>query len=144
MRLVKKTVNQDDISRLPSLLRRRRTPRPAPTSPSSTGRSRRERRGTHSIARTGLRVAGPETPRLVGSSASTRAGVAHGDIAERDGRPTLDFEDPEGQRLSLVDDGGTATAPSLGRRAPCRPSTRSAASARSPSASPTSRRPTPC
>ena len=34
------------------------------------------------------------------------AGVAHEGVAERDGRLTLDFEDAEGQRLSLVDDGG--------------------------------------
>ena len=27
-------------------------------------------------------------------------------IVERDGRGTLDFEDFEGQRLSLIDDGG--------------------------------------
>ena len=32
--------------------------------------------------------------------------VKAGDIVARDGRPTLDFEDPEGQRLALVDDGG--------------------------------------
>jgi glyoxalase family protein len=31
-------------------------------------------------------------------------------VVERDGRLTLDFEDPEGQRLSLVDDGGTGEA----------------------------------
>ena len=33
-----------------------------------------------------------------------------GEIAERDGRLTLDFEDPEGQRLSLIDDGGAGEA----------------------------------
>lgn len=31
-------------------------------------------------------------------------------MVERDGRKTLDFEDFEGQRLSLVDDGGTGSA----------------------------------
>jgi glyoxalase family protein len=37
--------------------------------------------------------------------------VRHGDVVERDGRPTLDFEDAEGQRLSLVaDDSGEAHA----------------------------------
>ena len=36
--------------------------------------------------------------------------VTHGEIAERDGRLTLDFEDPEGQRLALVDDGGKGEA----------------------------------
>jgi glyoxalase family protein len=34
-------------------------------------------------------------------------GVTSGEIVERDGRFVLDFEDPEGQRLALVDDGGT-------------------------------------
>src|SRR6185295_5602385 len=33
-------------------------------------------------------------------------GVSARDIVERDGRATLDFEDPEGQRLALIDDGG--------------------------------------
>src|SRR5690606_23556168 len=33
-----------------------------------------------------------------------------GEISERDGRATLDFEDPEGQRLALVDDGGAGEA----------------------------------
>ena len=36
--------------------------------------------------------------------------VTPGEIAERDGRLTLDFEDPEGQRLTLVDDGGAGVA----------------------------------
>lgn len=36
-------------------------------------------------------------------------GVTIGDIIERDGRLTLDLEDPEGQRLALIDDGGTGT-----------------------------------
>ena len=39
------------------------------------------------------------------------AAVAVGDVIERDGRPTLDFEDPEGQRLALVVDGGAGDAP---------------------------------
>ena len=33
-----------------------------------------------------------------------------GEIIERDDRMTLDFEDPEGQRLSLIDDGGKGDA----------------------------------
>jgi glyoxalase family protein len=39
-----------------------------------------------------------------------RAGVAAGEIAELDGRLTLAFEDGEGQRLMLVDDGGAGSA----------------------------------
>ena len=37
---------------------------------------------------------------------------------ERDGRLTLDFEDPEGQRLSLVDDGGLGDEPQPWDRSP--------------------------
>jgi glyoxalase family protein len=37
-------------------------------------------------------------------------GVSASEISERDGRMVLDFQDPEGQRLSLVDDGGAGTA----------------------------------
>jgi glyoxalase family protein len=36
--------------------------------------------------------------------------VRHGGIVERDGRLTFDFEDPEGQRLSLIDDGASGEA----------------------------------
>ena len=38
------------------------------------------------------------------------AGLAHGDVAEIDGGVSLDFEDPEGQRFRLVDDGGAGEA----------------------------------
>src|SRR5262249_45914710 len=37
-------------------------------------------------------------------------GVTAGEVSERDGRLTLDLEDPEGQRLSLVDDRHAGTA----------------------------------
>jgi glyoxalase family protein len=37
--------------------------------------------------------------------------VPHAEIVERDRRLTLDFEDPEGQRLALVDDGGKGDPP---------------------------------
>ena len=104
MRLVKKTVNQDDVSAY-HLFYADGMASPGsdltffdfPTSPA--------RSGNHSISRTGLRVAGRASlewwqKRLRDSA--TKAG----DIVERDGRLTFDFEDHEGQRLSLVDDGG--------------------------------------
>ena len=47
---------------------------------------------------------------MVARPASATATSRIGEIAERDGRLTLDFEDPEGQRLSLVDDGGAGEA----------------------------------
>lgn len=55
--------------------------------------------------RTGLRVAGREALDWWAQHLAGR-GLVLGEIEERDGRATLDFEDPEGQRLSLVDDGG--------------------------------------
>src|SRR5688572_26488902 len=104
MRLVKRSVNQDDVSAYHLFYADAKgTPGtdltffdwPVPP----------ERRGTRSISRTSLRVAGNAT--LQWWTDRFRAkGVRAGEIAERDGRLTLDFEDPEGQRLSLVDDRG--------------------------------------
>jgi glyoxalase family protein len=69
----------------------------------------RERRGTRAIARTHLRVAGLEALEWWKEYLLER-GASASEIAERDGRLTLDFEDPEGQRLSLVDDQGAGEA----------------------------------
>ena len=68
----------------------------------------RERRGNNSIALTTFRVAGAEAL-AYWASRLPELGVAHGGIIERDGRAAIDFEDPEGTRLSLVDDGGAGT-----------------------------------
>jgi glyoxalase family protein len=108
MRLVKKTVNQDDVSAYHLFYA------DALASPGSditffdwpVGR---ERRGTHSITRTALRVAGEGTLEWW-KKRFEAADVKHADIVERDTRLVLDFEDFEGQRLSLVDDGGAGPA----------------------------------
>jgi glyoxalase family protein len=108
MRLVKKTVNQDDTSAY-HLFYADGLASPGsdltffdwPTPP--------ERRGTRSIVRTGLRVASADALAYWADRLTT-AGVTHAGVAERDGRPTLDLDDPEGQRLSLVVDGGRGTA----------------------------------
>ncbi len=55
--------------------------------------------------RTGLRVAGAASLEWWKTHLADE-GVSHGELVERDGRLTLDFEDFEGQRLSLIDDGG--------------------------------------
>jgi glyoxalase family protein len=68
-----------------------------------------ERRGTRSIVRTGFRVASPDALNYW-ASRLREAGAKHGEIVDRAGRPTLDFEDPEGQRLSLVADDGRWTS----------------------------------
>ena len=105
MRLVKRTVNQDDTSAY-HLFYADGQASPGsdltffdwPVGP--------ERRGGNSVTRTGLRVSGAAG--LEWWAGRLREfGVSHGGVSERDGRVVLDFEDPEGQRLSLVDDGGT-------------------------------------
>jgi glyoxalase family protein len=104
MRLVKKTVNQDDVSAY-HLFYADGLASPGSDLTFFDWPVGRERRGTQSIVRTGLRVAG-EASLSFWRERLHAADVTHGEIAERDGRLTLDFEDPEGQRLSLVDDGG--------------------------------------
>ena len=108
MRLVKKTVNQDDTTAYHLFYGDGAATAgsditffdwPAP----------REQRGTHAVVRTGLRVSGESTldywhHRLKAT------GVLVDDISPRNGRASLAFEDPEGQRLLLVDDGGVGEA----------------------------------
>lgn len=108
MRLVKKTVNQDDVSAY-HLFYADGKANPGtdltffdfPVAP--------ERRGTNSISCTGLRVAG-ESSLGYWKDRLKRAGGHTGDVTEVDGRLTLPFEDGEGQRLVLVDDGGAGPA----------------------------------
>src|SRR5215216_4470600 len=108
MRMVKKTVNQDDTSAY-HLFYADALARPGTDLTFFDWPAPPEQRGTHSIARTGLRIAGPESFQWWKEHLN-EAGVKTGEIAERDGRLTLDFEDPEGQRLSLIDDGGEGEA----------------------------------
>ncbi len=108
MRLVKRSVNQDDTSAYHLFYA------DAKASPGSDltffdWPVPPERRGTRSITRTHLRVAGFDALQWW-TQHLRESGVAAGEITERDGRLTLDFEDPEGQRLALVDDGGTGEA----------------------------------
>jgi glyoxalase family protein len=104
MRLVKRSVNQDDVSAY-HLFYADAVGTPGTDLTFFDWKMPRERRGTHSIVRTNLRVGGRAT--LEWWAVRFRElGVAARDIVERDGRATLDFEDPEGQRLALLDDGG--------------------------------------
>jgi glyoxalase family protein len=108
MRLVKKTVNQDDVSAY-HLFYADGLASPGSDITFFDWPAAPERRGTHSIARTALRIAGEGTLDWWRSYLDEHR-VKRDEITERDGRPTLDFEDPEGQRLSLVDDGGEGAA----------------------------------
>ncbi|MDX1610305.1 MAG: ring-cleaving dioxygenase [Halofilum sp. (in: g-proteobacteria)] len=108
MRLVKKTVNQDDTSAY-HLFYGDGAGSPGSDLTFFDFPAARERRGTHCISRTGLRVAGPDTLDWWWSRFA-ELDVAHEPVVERHGRATLEFEDPEGQRLALVDDGGAGAA----------------------------------
>ena len=108
MRLVKKTVNQDDVSAY-HLFYADGKANPGTDLTFFDFPAAPERRGTNSISRTGLRVAGENS--LGYWRDRLRAAGAHtGEVTEVDGRLTLPFEDKEGQRLVLVDDGGNGAA----------------------------------
>jgi len=104
MRLVKKTVNQDDVSAY-HLFYADGLASPGSDLTFFDWPVGRERRGTHAITRTGLRVTGQEAIDWW-LQRFKELSVAHEPARERDGRVTVDFEDFEGQRLMLVDDGG--------------------------------------
>jgi glyoxalase family protein len=107
LRLVKKTVNQDDTSAY-HLFYADGVGSPGtditffdwPVGP--------EKRGTHSVTRTGFRVASEESLKFW-QHRFTMMGVKQEKIVENAGWPTLAFEDAAGQRLALVtDDSGGA------------------------------------
>ena len=108
MRLVKKTVNQDDVSAY-HLFYADGLASPGSDMTFFDWPVGREKRGSQSICRSALRVAGEPTLNWWLQHFIAQK-VAHGDIHRRDDRLTLDFEDFEGQRLSLVDDGGHGPA----------------------------------
>lgn len=108
MRLVKRSVNQDDTSAY-HLFYADAKGTPGTDLTFFDWPVQPERRGTRSITRTYLRVAGLAALEWWAEQLRER-GVTARPLAERDGRLTLDVEDPEGQRLSLVDDGGEGAA----------------------------------
>jgi glyoxalase family protein len=98
LRLVKKTVNQDDVSAY-HLFYADAEGRPGTeVTFFDWADSPPNRAGTREIARIGLRVANADALRWW----SDRLGGAMTEVA---GRTTLTFTDPEGQRLALVDGG---------------------------------------
>jgi glyoxalase family protein len=109
MRLVKRSVNQDDVSAY-HLFYADAVGTPGTDLTFFDWNMPRERRGTNSVVRTMLRVDGADTVEWW-KNRFNELEVPCGEIVERDSRITLDFEDTEGQRLSLVDDGGTGDPP---------------------------------
>jgi glyoxalase family protein len=108
MRLVKKTVNQDDL-RAYHLFYADGKASPGSDLTFFDFPAAPERRGSDSISRTGLRVAGEKSLGFWRDRLK-KAGGNTGEVTEVDGRLTLPFEDGEGQRLVLVDDGGAGSA----------------------------------
>ena len=106
LRLVKKTVNQDDVSAY-HLFYADAEGRPGTeVTFFDWADSPPNRAGTREIARIGLRVANADALRWW----NERIG---GTITETAGRKTLAFTDPEGQRLALVDGGDDSDASAI-------------------------------
>ena len=108
MRLVKRSVNQDDTSAY-HLFYADAEGTPGTDLTFFDWPVPPERRGTRAITRTHLRVAGLDALQWWEQYLRERE-VGSGAIVERDGRLVLDLEDPEGQRLTLIDDGGAGEA----------------------------------
>lgn len=116
MRLVKRSVNQDDVSAY-HLFYADAVGSPGTDLTFFDWNMPRETRGTNSVVRTMLRVNGSDAVEWWAERLS-ELHVAHGGVTERNGRVTLDFDDSEGQRLSIVDDQGTGDAPRPWDRSP--------------------------
>jgi glyoxalase family protein len=107
LRLVKKTVNQDDVSAY-HLFYGDEIGRPGTEVTFFDWPHLRiapNHAGAGEISATELRVTDRDALAFW-SERLAEFGVRHGDIEERDGRSLIAFTDPEGQRLRLVDDGG--------------------------------------
>lgn len=109
MRLVKRSVNQDDVTAY-HLFYADAKGSPGTDITFFDWAMPRERRGTHSIVRTGLRVNA--------GSLDWWAERLKSNVVDVDGRATIHFEDPEGQRLALIDDGGAGDPPAIWDKSP--------------------------
>jgi glyoxalase family protein len=109
LRLVKKTVNQDDVSAY-HLFYGDELGRPGTEVTFFDWPHLRvapNHAGVGEISATELRVTGREALEFWAGRLED-SGVEHGGVVERDGRTLLAFTDPEGQRLRLVDDTGAS------------------------------------
>jgi glyoxalase family protein len=120
LRLVKRSVNQDDVSAYHLFYSGDRRGTPGNDLTFFDWDLPREQRGTRSIVRTSLRVNGLSALKWWADWLREH-GVEHRGIGEIDGRATLLFEDPEGQRLALVDDGGQGDPHEPWERSPVPP-----------------------
>lgn len=119
MRLVKRSVNQDDVSAY-HLFYADAVGTPGTDLTFFDWSMPREERGTNSVTRTSLRVSGRDALEWWGERLKSMD-VQHDGIGERDGRLVLDLEDGEGQRLSLIDDVGLGDPPTPWKESPVPP-----------------------
>jgi len=109
MRLVKRSVNQDDVSAY-HLFYADAVGTPGTDLTFFDWKMPPEQRGTRSVIRTNLRVHGRAALEWWAERLKAENVLSTG-LGERDGRATIDLEDPEGQRLSLIDDAGEGDEP---------------------------------
>ncbi len=107
LRLVKKSVNQDDVSAYHLFYADKLGSPGTDMTFFDWPQVIQDRRGTDSIVTTAFRVNGRAALDYWAQRLAEH-GAAHHGIESFVGRSALRFEDPEGQRLMLVDDGGAA------------------------------------
>lgn len=105
LRLVKKTVNQDDTSAYHLFYADKLGSPGTDMTFFDWPQTGPDARGTDSIVNTMFRVDGRAALEYW-AARFDELGVKRSEIDSFDGRARLRFEDPEGQRLTLVDDGG--------------------------------------
>lgn len=105
MRLVKRSVNQDDTSAY-HLFYADNVGTPGTDVTFFDWPVPQERRGNNAITLTSLRVNAASLDYWESRLADNGITATR---SERDGRQHIDFDDPEGQRLALVEDDGTGT-----------------------------------
>ena len=109
MRLIKKTVNQDDTTAY-HLFYGDGVASPGADLTFFDFDAAREQRGNHTVSRTGLRVDSEDSLNWWKSHLQTH-NVGTSAIKERNGHLSLDFEDFEGQRFRMVIDGANKVVP---------------------------------
>ena len=109
MRLIKKTVNQDDTTAY-HLFYGDGVASPGADLTFFDFDAPKESRGNHTVGRTGLRVASEDSLNWWKNHLQNN-NVGTGAIKERNGQLSLDFEDFEGQRFRMVIDGANKVVP---------------------------------
>lgn len=110
LRLVKKTVNQDDVSAYHLFYGDEQGSPGTEVTFFDWGFAAPRRHGTGTISEIGLRVPDAQALRWW-RGRFEEYGVERGDVGSRNNRPSLPFSDPEGQRLVLVAEDGEAKVP---------------------------------